>query len=63
MSSLQMIRSASVEKEHGADKRALKGNANFILKQYWYARPMISPAAKICRLMIDEAEAMDSEPS
>jgi hypothetical protein len=45
------IRPEHKEKEDVADKWAGKLNANFIRKKYWYALPIIIPAAKIYTLM------------
>ncbi|MBZ5663909.1 MAG: hypothetical protein LAO30_04840 [Acidobacteriia bacterium] len=45
------IRPEHQEKEDVADKWAGKLNANFIREQYWYALPIITPAAKIHTLM------------
>lgn len=45
------IRPEYKDKEDVADKWAGKLNANFILKRYWYARPIIIPAVKIYKLM------------
>ena len=45
------IRPEHKEREDVADKWAGKLNVNFIRKKYWYALPVIIPAAKIYRLM------------